>query len=69
MKQSILRVGNALMVAGALGSGVFAVFSHPGDAWAQTGGSVTCWAESCSGNVCVRVQIECPKPVKIIPAT
>ncbi len=68
MKRSILRIGNALMVAGALASGVLAVFSAPRDVWAQTG-TVTCWMESCEGNVCVRVQIECPKPVKIVPVT
>ena len=69
MKQKILHLGNALMVTLALGSGVFAVFSAPGDLWAQTTGTVTCWAESCEGNVCVRVKIECPTPIKVIPAT
>lgn len=63
MKRRILQVGNTLMVALALGSGVVAVFSSPADLWAQTG-TVTCWAESCSGNVCVRVKIECPVPIK-----
>lgn len=69
MKQKILRFGNALMITGALASGVVAVFSGPGDLWAQTTGTVTCWAESCSGNVCVRVQIECPKEPKVVTAT
>jgi hypothetical protein len=66
MTRNVLRIGNALAVALALGSGVMAAFSKPADARAQTG-TVTCWAESCSGNVCVRVQIECPpilKPIK-----
>ncbi|HEX6036451.1 hypothetical protein [Longimicrobium sp.] len=57
------------MITGALASGVVAVFSGPGDLWAQTTGTVTCWAESCSGNVCVRVQIECPKEPKVVTAT
>ncbi len=66
MGRNVIRVCNALAVAAALGSGVLAVFSKPADAWAQTG-EVKCWAESCSGNVCVKVQIECPpiiRPVK-----
>ena len=69
MKRSILRIGNALMVMLALGSGVLAVFSRPAGAWAQTETTVTCWAESCSGNVCVRVKIECPSPIKVVPTT
>lgn len=70
MRQGILRIGNALMVAAALGFGVFAVFSGPGDLWAQTNETtIKCWLESCSGNTCVRVEIECPKPVKIVPTT
>lgn len=66
MKRSILRFGNAMVVAGALASGVLAVFSGPRDLWGQTTGTVTCWAESCEGNVCVRVQIECPKQIKVV---
>ena len=62
MRRRILQFGNAL-VALALGSGVAAALAGPRDAWAQTG-TITCWAESCSGNVCVRVQIECPPVVK-----
>lgn len=64
MKRRVLQFGNALLVALALGSGLVAVFSSPADLWAQTTGTVTCWAESCSGNVCVRVKIECPVPIK-----
>lgn len=66
MSRNVLRIGNAFAVAVALGSGVLAVFSKPADAWAQTG-EVKCWAESCVGNTCVKVQIECPPiliPVK-----
>jgi hypothetical protein len=64
MRPRILQFGNALLVAVALGIGVVAALSRPGDVWAQTTGTVTCWAESCSGNVCVRVKIECPVPIK-----
>jgi len=68
MNRRILRIGNALALAGVLGSGVLAVFSRPADARAQTGtGTVTCWAESCTGNVCVRVQIKCPKIIEPVP--
>ena len=65
MTNKILRIGNSVAVAAVLGFGAFAVFSRPVDAWAQAG-TVTCWAESCSGSVCVRVQIECPKTVKVV---
>ena len=63
MNRNVLRIGNGLAVAVALGSGVVAALTKPADAWAQTG-EVKCWAESCSGNVCVKVQIECPSPIK-----
>ena len=39
--------------------GLAAVLYAPGTAAAQEG-TVTCWAESCEGNVCVRVKIACP---------
>jgi len=38
-------------------------FSAPASSQ-ETKPTVTCWAESCSGNVCVRVQIECPREIK-----
>ena len=60
MLRNVLRIGSAVAFA-ALGSGMLAMFSQP--ARAQTTGPVTCWAESCSGNVCVRVQIQCPKQI------
>jgi hypothetical protein len=66
MNRRILRIGNAPALAVVLGSGVLAVFSRPADAWAQQG-TVTCWAESCTGNVCVRVQIKCPKIIEPVP--
>lgn len=70
MKPRIFRLGSGLMVAAALSSGVAAVFSGPGDLWAQTSETtIKCWLESCTGNSCVRVEIECPKPVKIVPST
>ena len=61
MSRSAFRIGHAMAVAAALGSGVFAALARPTEAWSQT---VTCWAESCSGNVCVRIKIECPNPIK-----
>lgn len=70
MKRKILHVGNALMVTMALASGVLAVFSGPRTLGAQTGETtIKCWLESCTGNSCVRVEIECPKPIKIVPST
>lgn len=63
MRQRIIRFGNAMLVGLALASGTLAAFARPGDLRAQTG-TVTCWAESCSGNACVRVKIECPSPIK-----
>jgi hypothetical protein len=33
----------------------------------ETKPDVKCWIESCTGNTCVRVQIQCPK--EIIPVT
>jgi hypothetical protein len=57
MTRNVLRIGNALAVSVALGSGVLAVFSRPADAWAQ---EVKCYAESCVNNTCVRTQIQCP---------
>lgn len=45
--------------------GLATVLYTPRPAAAQTG-TVTCWAESCEGNVCVRVKIQCPKPIVVI---
>lgn len=66
MNRRFLRIGNILALAAVLASGVLAVFSRPADGWAQDG-TVTCWAESCTGNVCVRVKIKCPKVVEPVP--
>ena len=43
--------------------GLAAVLYSPRPAAAQDG-AVTCWAESCEGNVCVRVKIQCPKVIQ-----
>src|SRR5215216_4033407 len=51
MTRTALRIGKAVAVAVALGSGVLAVFAKPTNAWAQ---EATCWKEWCtsSGNIC-----------------
>jgi hypothetical protein len=63
MTRNVLRIGNALAVSVALGSGVLAVFSKPADAWAQEG-TIKCYAETCVNNTCVRTQIECPAIIR-----
>lgn len=45
--------------------GLATVLYTPRTAAAQTG-TVTCWAESCEGNVCVRVKIACPTKIQPI---
>lgn len=65
MLRNVLRIGSAVAFA-ALGSGVLAMFSQPARAQTTEPPKVTCWAESCEGNVCVRIKIQCPK--EIVPA-
>lgn len=55
------------LALGVLASALTGPMRFPAVASAQeTKPAVTCWAESCSGNVCVRIQIECPKEIKPI---
>jgi len=62
------------MLARALATGVIVTGSalllahdpRPEQAQEETP-KVTCWAETCQGTVCIRIQIQCPeelKPVK-----
>jgi hypothetical protein len=65
MRIPLLPCLRAFLLAFPLAAGLAAVAYPSHSARAQTG-TVTCWAESCVGNVCVRVQIECPKPIVVI---
>ena len=65
MLRNVVQIGSVLALAALLGSGVVAVCSQPARAQTTEPPKVTCWAESCEGNVCVRIKIQCPK--EIIP--
>ena len=64
MKRNVLRrIGRVMALAVILGNGVLSVPSHPARAQTTEPSPVTCWAESCSGGVCVRIRIQCPKQI------
>lgn len=67
MPRNILRrFERALTLSAVLGGGVLGLLSKPARAQTETPTPVTCWAESCTGNVCVRIQIQCPKQIIVV---
>lgn len=60
MLSLLRRHGRTLIFGGSLASGALAMAHTPKAADAQ---EVTCWAESCVNNTCVRVKIKCPTQI------
>ena len=57
------RYTRAFLLTFSIVAGTVAVAYDPRPAHGQTG-PVTCWAESCVENVCVRVKIKCPPVIE-----
>lgn len=65
MKDKLKRYARAIAFVSVPALGLATVLYTPRPAAAQDG-TVTCWAESCNGNTCVKVKIACPKPIVIV---
>lgn len=57
MLQPVLRYGRGIIFGVVLAVGAIAAVYSPKVAVAQT---VTCWRETCEGDICVSIKIPCP---------